>query len=111
MSNDADSAHSGMAGIGRWFAVASELPCSIIIMLYIGNYLGTIWWGTQGALWGSLGGVVIGFFFGIYSVYVTIGYYDRLEHQSTVKRIWSPPPEDIYEEFDFSDKMDRSDST
>ncbi|NHI82898.1 MAG: hypothetical protein EAX81_01155 [Candidatus Thorarchaeota archaeon] len=111
MSSDTDSVSSGMTGIGRWLAVASELPCSIIIMLSIGNYLGSTWWGPQGALWGSLGGLLVGFLFGIYSVYVTVGYYDRMDQQSTMKRTWSPPLEEIYEEFDFSDRMGISDST
>ncbi len=99
---------TGFAGMGRWIAVASELPCSIIIMLYIGHFLGTSWWGPQGGMWGGLVGAVIGFFFGVWSVYATVGYYDRLETQSETKRTWQPSPEEIHEEFDFSDEMDRS---
>ncbi len=94
--------------MGRWIAVASELPCSIIIMLYIGHFLGTSWWGPQGGMWGGLVGAVIGFFFGVWSVYATVGYYDRLETESETKRTWQPSPEEIHEEFDFSDEMDRS---
>jgi hypothetical protein len=30
-----------MAGMGRWLAVGSELPCSVIIMTYLGSFLGT----------------------------------------------------------------------
>jgi len=97
--------------MGRWLAVASELPCSIIIMLFIGQFLGSAWWGPQGGMWGALGGAMIGFLFGVYSVFVTIRYYDRLEHKTKIKTTWLPPEEEIYEEFDFSDRMDDSEST
>ncbi|MHA2378370.1 MAG: hypothetical protein ACXADO_02830 [Candidatus Thorarchaeota archaeon] len=95
---------SGLAGMGRWLAVGSELPCSVIILLYIGYFLGLSMWGPEAATTGAIIGALVGFVFGVYSVYVTIGYYDTLEEKATEWRTYAPPPEELYEEFDLPGK-------
>ncbi|MFX0055623.1 MAG: hypothetical protein ACFFAX_13385 [Promethearchaeota archaeon] len=106
MSNSDDQRKTGMAGMGRWLAVGSELPCSVIIMTYVGSFLGTAWWGPQGAVSGGVLGALVGFVLGVLSVYKTVEYYDRLETQIQTKRTYMPPPEEIYEEFDLPGKED-----
>ncbi|MHA2302164.1 MAG: hypothetical protein ACXACD_14555 [Candidatus Thorarchaeota archaeon] len=106
MNESDDQRQSGMAGMGRWLAVGSELPCSVIIMTYLGSFLGTTWWGLQGAVTGGVLGALAGFVLGVISVYKTVEYYDRLEVQSKTRRTYMPPPEEIYEEFDLPGKDD-----
>ena len=111
MSQSDESRQSGLAGMGRWLAVGSELPCSVIILLYVGSFLGSSMWGPEGATTGAIIGALVGFVFGVYSVYVTIGYYDRLEHKVSEKRTYTPPPEELYEEFDLPGKDETEQST
>ncbi|MFX0045724.1 MAG: hypothetical protein ACFE8Z_07745 [Candidatus Hermodarchaeota archaeon] len=111
MSQSDESRQSGLAGMGRWLAVGSELPCSVIILLYVGSFLGSSMWGPEGATTGAIIGALVGFVFGVYSVYVTIGYYDRLEHKATERGKYTPSPEEIYEEFDLPGKDETGQST
>ena len=111
MSLSEESKQSGLAGMGRWLAVGSELPCSVIILLYVGSFLGSSLWGPGGETTGAIIGALVGFVFGVYSVYVTIGYYDRIEHKVMKKRTYSPPHEELYEEFDLPGKDESEQST
>jgi len=105
--SDRDS--SGIfTGVGRWFAVASELPCSVIIMVFIGHLLGQTWWGPQGAMAGAVIGAFVGSLLGLYSVYVTIQYYDKLEQEHPVLRPYQPPQEEIDEDVEFPDYKKRT---
>ncbi|MFX1331872.1 MAG: hypothetical protein ACFE9W_09960 [Promethearchaeota archaeon] len=104
MSDSDDQRQTGMEGMGRYLAVGSELPCSVIIMTYVGSFLGAAWWGPQGAVSGGILGALVGFVLGVVSVYKTIEYYDRLEAQVRTRRTYMPPPEDLYEEFDLPGK-------
>ena len=108
MSESDDPRQTGMSGMGRWLAVGSELPCSVIIMTYLGSFLGTAWWGPQGAVSGGVLGALAGFVLGVVSVYKTVEYYDRLEAQARTRRTYTPPPEEIYEEFDLPGKDEES---
>ncbi|MFW9849602.1 MAG: hypothetical protein ACFFF4_10685 [Candidatus Thorarchaeota archaeon] len=90
-----------MSGMGRWLAVGSELPCSVVAMLLVGQIIGQSIWGTTGATWGALLGAVFGFFLGVYGVYVTIQYYDQLEQVAETKRSYMPPEEEIHEDVKF----------
>lgn len=89
------------AGAGRWCAVASELPCSVIIMVFIGHLLGQTWWGPQGAMTGAMIGAITGLLLGVYSVYITIQYYDKLEQESPILRPYQPSQEEIDEDVEF----------
>jgi hypothetical protein len=86
------------SGIGRWIAIGSELPCAVIIFLYAGQMLGDLWWGSQGRIYGALFGSLLGFFFGVYSIYLTIGYYERIEQEELATRIYMPSLEEIYKD-------------
>ncbi len=92
---------SGLTGFGRWFALATELPCAVISMLLVGQILGSSLFGPTGAIWGALLGLVFGFFLGVYGVYATIGYYEKLEERETVRRQYMPPHEEIFEDVKF----------
>jgi F0F1-type ATP synthase assembly protein I len=98
------------ANIGRWIAIGSELPCSVIVLLYIGQMLGKIWWGYQGGIYGAILGVILGFFFGVYSIYLTIGYYEKIEQQEFAKRTYMPSAEEIYEEVDIPEPDEEPES-
>jgi hypothetical protein len=91
----------GMAGMGRWLAVGSELPCAVIAMLLVGQILGQSIWGPSGATWGAILGAIFGFFLGVYGVYVTIQYYDQLDHAAKVKSSYMPSDEEIHEDVKF----------
>ena len=98
MSSEEDT---GLSGMGRWLAVGTELPCSVIALLLIGQILGQAIWGASGATWGALLGAVLGFFLGVYGVYITINYYDQLEQVAKVKKSYKPSEEEIYEDVKF----------
>ena len=51
--NGADTA--GFEGMGRWFAVASEIPCSVVALLLVGQIAGTALLGPSGATTGAEG--------------------------------------------------------
>ena len=92
---------AGLSGMGRWLAVGSELPCAVIAMLLVGQILGQAIWGPSGATWGAILGAVFGFFLGVYGVYVTINYYDQLEHVAKVKKSYMPSKDEIHEDVKF----------
>ena len=48
-------------GMGRWIAVASELPCAVIALLFAGQIVGQAIWGPSGATWGAIIGSFVGF--------------------------------------------------
>ncbi|MFW9809348.1 MAG: hypothetical protein ACFFE6_08210 [Candidatus Thorarchaeota archaeon] len=102
VSSDSDSRpSSSWGGMGRWIAVGSELPCAVIALLLAGQIVGQSVWGPSGAMWGALIGALVGFFFGVYSVYLSIGYFDRLDTQSTRPTKYMPPMEEILEDVTF----------
>ena len=91
----------GMSGMGRWIAVASELPCAVIALLLVGQIVGSSVAGPTGAMWGALLGALLGFVFGVYSVYVTIGYFDSLDAKAKRKTGYMPPMEEVLEDVEF----------
>ncbi|MGY5855554.1 MAG: hypothetical protein RTS72_03075 [Candidatus Thorarchaeota archaeon] len=101
--SDTERARSadGMSGMGRWIAVASELPCAVIALLLVGQIVGGSIAGPTGAMWGALLGALLGFVFGVYSVYVTIGYFDNLDARAKQKIGYMPPMEEILEDVTF----------
>ena len=101
MANSAKQDQSGLAGAGKYLAVASELPCTVVAMLFAGQILGSSLWGPQGSTWGAIIGVVAGFLLGAYGVYVTVAYLDRMEQGLVAKRKYMPTPEEIAEDIVF----------
>ncbi|TXT54923.1 MAG: hypothetical protein BAJATHORv1_50176 [Candidatus Thorarchaeota archaeon] len=101
MSKSQEQSQSGISGAGRWLAVASELPCSVIIMVIIGRILGESWWGLQGATWGAIFGAIFGFFFGVYGVYKTINFLDDIEKKQKIRTTYMPSEEEIFEDVKF----------
>ncbi len=99
--NDQARSSDGMSGMGRWIAVASELPCAVIALLLVGQIVGSSIAGPTGAMWGALLGALFGFVFGVYSVYVTIGYFDSLDAKASRKIGYMPPMEEILEDVKF----------
>ena len=97
----------GFSGIGPWLAVGSELPCSVIALLLVGQILGAAVGGPSGATWGAILGAVFGFFLGVYGVYKTIGYLELIERKSQERPRYMPPMEEILEDVTF-DKEDES---
>lgn len=95
--------------IGRWIAIGSELPCAVVIFLYAGQILGEIWWGSPGRTYGALLGALLGFFFGAYSIYITIAHYEKMEQQEFAKRTYMPSIEEIYEEVEIPEPDDNMD--
>jgi hypothetical protein len=105
------SESSTWGGMGRWIAVASELPCAVIALLLAGQIVGQSVWGPSGGTWGAIIGAFVGFAFGVYSVYLTIGYFDRLEHESSRPRTYMPPMEEILEDVTFDLDSSEADSS
>jgi F0F1-type ATP synthase assembly protein I len=101
-----DEKDRGFSGVGPRIAVASELPCSVISLLLVGQILGASFFGSSGAIWGAILGALIGFFLGVYGVYKTIGYLEIIEQKSQEKPHYMPPMEDILEDvvFDLEDE-------
>jgi len=91
----------GLAGAGRWLALASELPCAIIVFLFLGQIVGEALFGPSGGTVGGIVGVLIGLVFGTYSIYVTAQHLDRIERAQSVKRQYMPPMEEITREYDW----------
>ena len=48
------SPDEGMANMGKWLAVSSELPCAVIALLLVGQIVGGSIAGPSGATWGAL---------------------------------------------------------
>ncbi len=97
----------GFSGIGPWIAVGSELPCSVIALLLVGQILGAAVGGPSGATWGAILGAIFGFFLGVYGVYKTIGYLELIERKSQERPRYIPPMEEILEDVAF-DQEDES---
>ena len=107
--NESRNPPAAFTGVGRWLAVASELPCSVIIFLFAGQLVGSQIWGPSGALTGALIGVILGFLFGIYSVYITIKRFEKIEEEAATRtRTYMPPEDEIFEEHDWSSKKTES---
>ena len=51
-------------GIGPWIAVASELPCTVIALLLVGQIMGGSIGGSSGATSGAIIGALLGFVLG-----------------------------------------------
>lgn len=101
--SDKENAQSGdgMTGMGRWLAISSELPCAVIALLLVGQIVGGSIGGSSGATWGALLGALFGFVFGVYSVFVTIRYFDRLDIKRKRTTMYMPPMEEILEDVNF----------
>jgi len=99
----------GFEGVGRWIAVASELPCSVVALLLVGQILGQSVGGTSGATWGAIFGALFGFAFGVYGVFKTIGYLEHSDSMSTERPTYMPPLEEILEDvvFELDDKSSK----
>lgn len=106
-----DQSGNGMAGMGRWLAVSSELPCAVVAMLLVGQIVGGSIAGPSGATLGALLGAVFGFVFGVYSVFVTIRYFDRLDVHTKQKTTYMPPMEEILEDVHFDLDTTSTDDT
>lgn len=103
--------HSGFEGIGPWIAVASELPCSVIALLLVGQIIGASISGSSGATLGAVFGAIFGFFLGVYGVYKTIGYLEQIEQKNQNRPVYMPPMEEILEDVVFDLDDDTSDSS
>ena len=95
------SPDEGMASMGKWLAVSSELPCAVIALLLVGQIVGGSIAGPSGATWGALLGALFGFIFGVYSVFLTIKYFDNLEVKTKRAMKYMPPMEEILEDVTF----------
>jgi hypothetical protein len=112
VANSTKQDQSGLAGAGKYLAVASELPCTVVAMLFAGQILGSSLWGAQGGIWGAIIGVIGGFVLGAYGVYVTIRYFDRTERDIMLRRKYAPSPEEIAEDVVFPlDEQDSEDAS
>ncbi len=92
---------TGFAGMGKWLAIGSELPCSVVALLLVGQIIGQSALGPSGAITGALVGAVFGFFLGIYGVYATVNYYDKMEVTAKTRRPYMPPDDEIFEDVKF----------
>ncbi|MHA1965624.1 MAG: hypothetical protein ACXACG_11760 [Candidatus Thorarchaeota archaeon] len=99
--NETAQTDTGMTGMGRWLAVSSELPCAVIALLMVGQIIGGSIAGPTGATWGALLGALFGFVFGVYSVFITIRYFDRLDVETKRTIRYMPPMEEILEDVTF----------
>jgi len=98
----------GFSGIGPWLAIGSELPCSVISLLLVGQIVGGSIGGPSGATWGAILGALFGFFLGVYGVFKTIGYLEQIEHKSQEQPKYMPPMEEILEDVAFDLEDDTS---
>ena len=95
------SPDEGISSMGKWLAVSSELPCAVIALLLVGQIVGGSIAGPSGATWGALLGALFGFIFGVYSVFLTIRYFDNLEVKTKRAMKYMPPMEEILEDVTF----------
>jgi len=100
-NNERANPDEGMANMGKWLAVSSELPCAVIALLLVGQIVGGSIAGASGATWGAILGALFGFVFGVYSVFVTIKYFDRLDVETKRRTAYMPPMEEILEDVTF----------
>ena len=98
----------GFSGMGPWLAVGSELPCSVIALLLVGQILGQSVGGPNGATYGAILGAIFGFFLGVYGVYKTVGYLELIERKSQERPTYMPPMEEILEDVVFDVEDDSS---
>ena len=98
----------GFSGIGPWLAIGTELPCSVISLLLVGQIIGGSVGGSSGATWGAILGALIGFFLGVIGVFKTIGYLEMIEKESQGKATYMPPLEEILEDVSFDLEDDSS---
>ncbi|TFF93001.1 hypothetical protein EU546_06815 [Candidatus Thorarchaeota archaeon] len=99
----------GLGSMGRWLAVGSEVPCSVVALLLVGQILGESLGGATGRVWGALLGALLGFGLGVYGVFVTIRYFDNLERETEARATYTPSMEEITEEVYFDlDEEDES---
>ncbi len=98
----------GFSGIGPWLAVGSELPCSVIALLLVGQILGAAFGGPSGATMGAILGSIFGFFLGVYGVYKTIGYLELIEKKSQERPRYMPPMKEILEDVAFDQEDEPS---
>ncbi len=98
---NSEEEESGMSGMGRWLAIGSELPCSVVALLLVGQVVGQTVLGPSGATTGALLGAVLGFFLGIYGVYATVKYYDHMEIHAQARHTYMPSKEEIFEDVKF----------
>jgi len=112
MANSAKQDQSGLAGAGKYLAVASELPCTVVAMLFAGQILGSSLWGPQGGIWGTIVGTIVGFMLGAYGVYATVGYFERMEHDLRLRGKYLPTSDEITEDVVFPlDEQDSEDAS
>jgi hypothetical protein len=88
-------------GIGPWIAVASELPCTVIALLLVGQVLGGSTGGPSGAVYGAIVGALFGFVLGVYGVYKTIEYLEQIEKKKQSRPVYMPPMDEILEDVAF----------
>ncbi len=88
-------------GLGPWLAVGSELPCTVVALLLVGQVIGGSTGGTEGAIYGAILGAIFGFMLGVYGVYKTIGYLEHIEKESESRPVYMPPMEEILEDVTF----------
>lgn len=98
---NSESGDTGFAGMGRWLAIGSELPCSVVALLLVGQIVGQSTLGPSGAITGALVGAVFGFFLGVYGVYATVNYIDKMEVAAKARRPYMPPDDEIFRDIKF----------
>lgn len=101
MSQSGKQSHSGFEGMGRWVAVASELPCTVIALMFAGQIVGQSVWGSQGSTWGAIIGAIAGFALGVYGVFATVRFYEGMEKSASLRPTYRPTPEEITEDVEF----------
>ncbi len=111
MTHTDDSTGSGLSGAGRYLAVATELPCMVLVFLFVGQTIGQTAAGLQGAMLGGIVGAIIGLFFGIYSVYLTLTRIEKMEVRAQYRRTYTPPLSEILEEPEFPRREDTDKSS
>ncbi len=57
---------------------------------------------------GAMIGAIVGLLLGLYGVYITIQYYDKLEQDRPIMRPFQPPQEEIDEDVEFPDYEKRT---
>ena len=100
-NNERVSPDEGMANMGKWLAISSELPCAVIALLLVGQVVGGSIAGPSGATWGALIGAMFGFIFGVYSVFVTIRHFENLDTETKRATRYMPPMDEILEDVTF----------
>jgi F0F1-type ATP synthase assembly protein I len=101
MAQDEDQQEEGsFQGVGRWLALSSEMPCMVVIMLYIGQIVGTAWGGQPGGNFGAMIGAILGFIIGTISVYYQVERLEAAEGLTRQRKKYMPSLDEIYAEVD-----------